>query len=100
MRVAYLINEYPKASHTFIRREILALEGQGLEVVRFALRGWDQQLADRTDVAEQEKTAYVLTFGLLGLLRAGLSMLLLGLGRFMRAMSDAHTLCWKGDRPV
>jgi colanic acid/amylovoran biosynthesis glycosyltransferase len=100
MRVAYLINEYPKVSHTFIRREILALEGQGLEVVRFALRGWDQQLADRNDVAEQEKTAYVLKSGLFGLLRAGLSMLLLGPGRFMRAMSDVHTLCWKGDRPV
>jgi hypothetical protein len=27
MRVAYLVNQYPKVSHTFIRREILALEG-------------------------------------------------------------------------
>jgi colanic acid/amylovoran biosynthesis glycosyltransferase len=26
IRVAYLINQYPKLSHTFIRREILALE--------------------------------------------------------------------------
>ena len=46
MRVAYLINQYPKVSHTFIRREILALERQGHEVVRIALRGWDDELMD------------------------------------------------------
>ncbi|HHX89099.1 MAG TPA: colanic acid biosynthesis glycosyltransferase WcaL, partial [Paracoccus sp.] len=46
MRVAYLINQYPKVSHTFIRREILALEGQGVAVARFALRGWDGDAVD------------------------------------------------------
>ena len=42
MRVAYLINQYPKVSHTFIRREILALERQGVTVmrVRAARLGW------------------------------------------------------------
>ena len=34
MRVAYLINQYPAVSHTFIRREILALERQGVEIMR------------------------------------------------------------------
>lgn len=29
MRIAYFINQYPKVSHSFIRREILALERQG-----------------------------------------------------------------------
>ena len=28
LRVAYLTNQYPKVSHSFIRREILALERQ------------------------------------------------------------------------
>ena len=28
-RIAYLVNQYPKVSHSFIRREILALERQG-----------------------------------------------------------------------
>src|SRR5205085_8481529 len=36
--VAYLINRYPAVSHSFIRREILALERQGIEVQRIALR--------------------------------------------------------------
>ena len=39
--IAYLINQYPKVSHSFIRREILALERQGIEVQRWASRGWD-----------------------------------------------------------
>jgi len=30
LRVAYLVNQYPKVSHSFIRREILALERQGV----------------------------------------------------------------------
>ena len=30
--IAYLINQYPKVSHTFIRREIAALEREGIEV--------------------------------------------------------------------
>ena len=37
--VAYLINQYPKVSHSFIRREILALERQGVAVLRVAARG-------------------------------------------------------------
>ena len=38
-RIAYLINQYPKTSHTFIRREILALERQGFTILRIALQG-------------------------------------------------------------
>ena len=32
MQITYLINQYPKVSHSFIRREILALEKQGFEI--------------------------------------------------------------------
>ncbi len=44
--VAYLVNQYPKVSHSFIRREILALERRGLKVQRFAVRGWDEPVVD------------------------------------------------------
>ena len=40
MRIAYLMNQYPMVSHVFIRREILALERRGVEIMRIALRGW------------------------------------------------------------
>ena len=64
MKISYLINQYPKTSHTFIRREIFALERQGFEVQRIALRGWDQQFPDAEDQSEQAKTLYVLKQGI------------------------------------
>jgi colanic acid/amylovoran biosynthesis glycosyltransferase len=70
MTVAYLINQYPKVSHSFIRREIEALELQGLAVQRYALRGWGDTLADPLDVKERERVHYVLQGGALGLLSA------------------------------
>ena len=61
MHITYLINQYPKVSHSFIRREILALERQGFNVQRIALRGWNEAVVDSDDTAEQKKTQYVLT---------------------------------------
>jgi glycosyltransferase involved in cell wall biosynthesis len=62
-RVAYLINQYPKVSHSFIRREILALEKLGLAVLRMALRGWDGDVVDAQDQQELGKTRFVLKEG-------------------------------------
>ena len=67
MRIAYLINQYPKVSHSFIRREILALERQGFEIMRISIRGWDNDLVDDADLAEREKTRYVLQSGWLAI---------------------------------
>ena len=39
-RTAYFVSQYPKVSHNIIQRGILALEQQGLEVLRIAFRGW------------------------------------------------------------
>jgi colanic acid/amylovoran biosynthesis glycosyltransferase len=68
LKIAYFVNQYPKVSHSFIRREILAMERQGFEVQRIALRGWKESLPDAEDRQEQEKTQYVLRKGLPGLL--------------------------------
>ena len=38
MTIAYLVNTAPVTSSTFIRREMAALEAQGVTVRRFALR--------------------------------------------------------------
>ncbi|WRH63881.1 MAG: glycosyltransferase family 4 protein [Fuscovulum sp.] len=62
--MAYLVNQYPKVSHTFIRREILALERQGVTVLRFSIRGWDAEVVDPLDHAEKAQTRYVLKDGL------------------------------------
>ena len=60
MRIAYLINQYPKVSHSFIRREILALEQNGVNILRIALRGWDDEIVDEVDALERKRTRYVL----------------------------------------
>ena len=100
MRVAYLINQYPKVSHTFIRREIHALERQGIEVVRFALRGWNSLLVDADDKAEQTKTRYVLGAGLASMTAALLWAALLRPMRFASAMRQAIRLGKGGYRPL
>ena len=54
MKIAYLINQYPMPSQTFIRREIRALEAQGFEVARFALQRWPGgDLVDEQDLGMQ-----------------------------------------------
>jgi glycosyltransferase involved in cell wall biosynthesis len=60
MKVAYLINTYPSTSHSFIRREIHALERLGVEVHRFAIRPSADPLVDPADREEQLRTEYVL----------------------------------------
>ncbi len=68
MRVAYLINQYPKVSHSFIRREIRALETLGLQVERISLRRSGDELVDADDRRENERTHVVLAGGVAGLL--------------------------------
>lgn len=60
MRIGYLMNAYPMTSTTFIRREIHAIEDQGVEVMRYAIRPWSEALVDDQDKAEQQKTFYLL----------------------------------------
>ena len=60
MRIGYLMNAYPMTSTTFIRREIHAIEDQGVEVKRYAIRPWSETLVDDQDIAEQERTFYLL----------------------------------------
>ena len=56
MRIGYLINEYPKVSHSFVRREIEAVERRGVEVEIFSIRPWSSDLTDPLDLAHAERT--------------------------------------------
>ena len=98
MRIAYFINQYPKVSHSFIRREILALERQGFEVQRVALRGWDAELVDAEDVSERDKTRYVLQDGVKGLLAPALQVLRAQPRRFFSALGLALRMGRRADR--
>ncbi|SPO55544.1 Glycoside hydrolase [Pseudomonas sp. JV551A1] len=98
MRIAYFINQYPKVSHSFIRREILALERQGVEVQRIALRGWDAELQDAEDASERARTRYVLQRGIKGLLAPTWQVLRAQPRRFSRALWLAMRLGLRADR--
>lgn len=96
--IAYLVNQYPHVSHSFIRREIVALEAQGVSVERFSIRPSPETLADAGDRAESDKTRVVLGVGAVGLL---FSMLRVALGRpgaFLTAVKAAFRLGRLSDR--
>lgn len=59
-RVAYLVNQYPKTSHSFVRREIAALEALGWEVLRYSIRAVSEPLVETRDVRERERTRVLL----------------------------------------
>lgn len=84
LRVGYLINQYPKVSHSFIRREILALEAHGVEVDRFTVRP-PGELVDPDDRTEAGRTRVLLGGSVLGLLGLGLRELCTRPGPFLRA---------------
>ncbi len=61
MRIAYLINQYPAISHSFIRREIAALERRGVRVERYAIRSSSSPLIGEEDIAEDKLTQHIVT---------------------------------------
>ena len=100
MRIAYFINHYPKVSHTFVRREILALERQGFVVERIALRGWLDALPDEEDRQEQQRTHYVLRGGLRALVMPTMRTMLRSPSRFFAAVALAVRMSRDSDRPL
>ncbi len=97
MKIAYLLNSYPMTSTTFIRREIEALTADGVEVVRFAARPWGEKLVDPLDLAERERTHYLLAGNLSNLFRAFVAEALGHPVRLLRALGTAFVL-WRNAR--
>lgn len=89
MKLGYLVNTYPRPSHTFIRREIHALEDMGWTIHRFAMRAADEALADSGDRAEAAQTEYVLKAGARRLLASAVTLALRHPRRAMCALALA-----------
>jgi colanic acid/amylovoran biosynthesis glycosyltransferase len=100
LHVAYLINQYPAVSHTFIKREIHALERRGVTVQRIALRGWDAELVDDSDRRERELTSYVLNENVGRFMSAVLSTAVRSPARMWTALRLAIKLGRRSDRPA
>lgn len=92
MHVAYFTNQYPKVSHTFIRREIHALERLGVQVSRFGIRPV-ADLKDPADLAEQAVT-HVLLAHKVALLRDALATFV---GHPLRSLKALRT-AWRCGR--
>ncbi len=98
MRIAYLVNQYPRTSHSFIRREIQALEAQGVEVLRYSLRPPNEALATEADRLELPKTRAVLDAGVLAHGSAVLRMAVRRPVAFARAARLAVKLGARSER--
>jgi len=96
--ITYFINQYPKVSHTFIRREILELENNGFKVQRVSLRGWDTELKDSVDIKEQAKTNYVLSSGLATLFPGFLKFFFSSPTKFAKALKLALKMSKMSER--
>jgi glycosyltransferase involved in cell wall biosynthesis len=100
MKVAYLVNQYPHVSHSFIRREIAALETLGLAVERFSVRPSPADLVDPADQAERQRTQILLAAGPLGLLGALFWTALTRPLRWLKALHRAVRLGRRSERGV
>ncbi|MBU6230454.1 MAG: glycosyltransferase family 4 protein [Cyanobacteria bacterium REEB459] len=98
MKLAYLMNQHPYASCTFIRREILELEAQGVAVSRFSIRYPELTITDQGDQQELTKTRFILTGGMarlgLGLLKA----LITRPQRWLQTLGLTLSLARRSDR--
>ncbi|MEQ8980411.1 MAG: glycosyltransferase, partial [Deltaproteobacteria bacterium] len=98
-RLAYLVSEYPKASHSFIRREILEIERlSGRPVLRVAIRGGGKSVVDPADVREAAKTIEVLDRSPAELAAATAEIAALHPIRYRRAVEMSGRMWAKSDR--
>lgn len=99
MRIGYLVTEYPAVSHTFIRREIHALEALGVEVRRYTVRRQRSgPLKDALDLAEAERTRVILEVGGAGLAAASARVAAREPVRFARAARHAASMGARSER--
>ena len=100
MKLAYILNTYPQPSHSFIRRELHALERGGAQILRLAMRRSDMDLVDAGDQNEATRTEYVLDRGLFALGITTLAQALRAPVKFTRALGLAIRCGRASDRGV
>jgi colanic acid/amylovoran biosynthesis glycosyltransferase len=96
-RVAYLTNQYPSVSHTFIRREMRALEQRGYHISRYAVRP-GTAIADPEDFEELKKTHHLLGGSLVALTLRALRSFFTNPHGALRALCLALAMASVSDR--
>lgn len=96
MRIGYFTNTYPRATDTFIQREVMGLRSRGFDVRTFSVRstGEDHDVGLEV-VAEKRGTFYLLPVNPLVLIVDTITLLLRSPG----AWASTAVLAWKTARP-
>ncbi|MGE5469632.1 MAG: glycosyltransferase family 4 protein [Bacteroidota bacterium] len=100
MRLAYFTNTYPRATDTFIQREVTGLRQQGFEVLTFSVRksGTDHDVGPEVR-AEKQNTFYILPVNPLHLLFLNLAAIVSRPARYLGALRLALSTArpgWSG----
>jgi len=95
MRIGYMTGEYPRATDTFIQREIASLRHQGAEVYTFSIRRTgDEHIVGPEQKEERDNTFYILPIKPINLLLAHLSLLFTLPGNYLKTL----VLAWSTRR--
>ncbi len=96
MRIAYLTGQYPRATDTFIQREVAGLRELGVEVYTFSIRRTgDEHMVGSEQKLERDRTFYILPPNPINLLLSHLSLLLTSPKRYLQAVK----LAWSTSQP-
>lgn len=99
MRIAYITGQYPRATDTFIQREVFALRDQGVEVHTFSIRQTgDEHIVGQEQESEQSKTFYVLPISPAKLLLIHAQLLFQDPKRYLNTIKLAISTCFPGVR--
>lgn len=97
-KALWLINQYPKVSHSFIQREIAAIEAQGIIVDRVSIRGTPPGESHPRLAEEAARTHVVLAQGGLRLIADTVAEALRGPAAFWRALRTVWSMGRKSPR--
>ena len=93
MRIAYLLDQYPAISHTFILREVAGLRARGVDVQTLSIHRSDpKHLLAQDDVAEYERTYSVRPISPIKLLAVHASALSAAPAEYLRTLLRSLSL--------
>jgi colanic acid/amylovoran biosynthesis glycosyltransferase len=101
LRIAYMTGEYPRATDTFIQREVAGLRAKGVHVQTFSVRKpHNKENVGPETEAERAGTYYVFPLRPLKILAAHVRLLLSKPGRYFKAIKTALTVRPAGLKPL
>jgi colanic acid/amylovoran biosynthesis glycosyltransferase len=97
MRIGYLTGEYPRATDTFIQREVSTLRSLGIEIQTFSIRRPSiKQLVGEEQKTEFKQTVYLLPPRIFRLFSAHLALFFTAFPQYLKALSLAWKTCQPG----